>query len=291
MEQEEDLITKKEEDYLKEALEQADPQLKEWVKYNALGIKQKKGEKLTEEETNFLTQMNQAYAEETLQQEAEQKALQENEERKQKILEDYEKTKVTEPTKIDYHHDNQKLVGGDSLPKLLKFAYTLKKAKKKGGKILIKITRQKNVSIEWINKDLTYVEFYTKDEKGNVIPEITRVTKIDYNYEGSPIPVLFAVQGYYENWDFYNEFRKDITSEMMARIASRARHAGYLEGINQREDSKPKGMLENLQPLMPIILIIGLLVIGWLTYSMYGEMVEMAKTIEALKATVGVVVQ
>ena len=124
------------------------------------------------------------------------------------------------------------------------------------------------------------------DEKGNVIPEITRVTKIDYNYEGSPIPVLFAVQGYYENWDFYNEFRKDITSEMMARISSRSRHAGYLEGINQREDSKPKNPLEGILMYLPLIIVVVCLIMLWLLYTMYGEMQQMVIVVDSLKTTI-----
>jgi len=284
--EEETTKKKTEAQYLQEALENADPDLKAWVKYNALGVKQKDGVKLTKEETEFLEAMNQAYAIEQARQEKVQRELEADQANKDKIKEQFEKAKLEEPYKIDYHRDNQKLVGGDSIPKLLKFAFTLKKAKKKGGRILIKITRQKNVSFEWTMKDINFVEFYNKDEKGNVIPEITRVTKIDYNYEGSPIPVLFAVQGYYENWDFYNEFRKDITSEMMARIASRSRHAGYLEGINQREDSKPKNPLEGILMYLPLIIVVVCLIMLWLVYSMYGEMQQMVIVVDSLKNSV-----
>jgi hypothetical protein len=276
---------KTEEEYLKDVLENADPELKQWARYNILGQKQKDGVPLNEDEARFLEQMNKAY--DAVAQEQEQKRIEqeENEKMRRRVIEEYEKTKKATPDKVVSHRDQETFVGGDSIPKLLKFALLMKKAKKKGGKILVKITRQKNVFFEWTLKDINFVEFITKDEKGNVIPEITRVTKIDYNFEGAPIPVLFAVQGYYENWDFYDEFRKDITSEMMARIASRARHAGYLEGINQKEeDNRPNNWLNNLQPFVPLILIIGFLVMGWILYNMYADLTQMMNAVEAMKA-------
>jgi len=71
---------------------------------------------------------------------------------------------------------------------------------------------------------------------------------------------------------------------MVSRISSRSFHAGYLEGIDLREKNKPKGLLDNLQPLMPIIMILGFLVMFWLLYQMYGEIQAMAEVVNNFRS-------
>lgn len=277
-----------EKEYLIKALEEGDKEVGIYYKYKALGLKQKEGKQLTKEEKEFMIEMNQLYEQDRqAQQEAEQQ-LQEEAEKKQKILEEYEIVKANAPSKIDViKADSKSFSGGDSIPKLLAFALAMKQAKKKGGKVLVKVTRDRKFYIEWTTKDLHFVEFSTKDEKGNVIPEVTRFTEYKYSYEGSPVPVLFAIQGYSEGFDFYDKYKKDITAEMVSRIASRARHSGYLEGINLRDKDKPKNnLMEGLQQWMPIILIIGLLVIGWFMYQMYNDMAATYKIVQALQQQV-----
>lgn len=274
-----------EKDYLIQALESGEPEILAHIKYRAIGKKQADGVKLTKEESVFMEEMNRLYALERQKMEAQAQIQKEAEEKRKEVMQEYEQTKKNAPQKIDVVNEEKTLRGGESIPKLLKFAYQMKMAKKKGGKVLVKVTRDKRVIIEWTMKDLHFVEFYTKDEKGNLIPEITRFNEYKYNYEGSPIPVLFAIQGYAEGFDFFDEFRQDITSEMVSRISSRSFHAGYLEGIDLREKQKPKSMLDNLQPLMPIIMILGFLVMFWLLYQMYGEIQAMYEIVQAFKTT------
>lgn len=281
----ETLINKdSEKDYLLEALETGEQEIYVHVRYKALGKKQAEGQPLTKEESKFMEEMNKLYSLEQQQQQAREIAETENLKIKEEVQKEYEQTKKHSPSKIDIVRKDESIRGGESLPKLLKFAFQMKMAKKKGGKVLVKVTRDKRVIIEWTNKDLAFVEFYTKDEKGNLIPEITRFNEYKYNYEGSPIPVLFAIQGYAEGFDFFDEFRKDITSEMVSRIASRSYHAGYLEGVNLRDKQDKKSMLDSLQPLLPLIMIIGFLVMGWVLYMMYQEIQSMTHTVEAFKA-------
>ena len=274
-----------EKDYLIEALNSGEPEILAHIKYKAIGKKQADGKELTKEESVFMEEMNKLYALEQQKLNAQAQIQAEAEEMKKQVMKEYEETKKTNPEKIDKVDDSKTLRGGESIPKLLKFAFQMKKAKKKGGKVLVKVTRDRKVIIEWSLKDLHFVEFYTKDEKGNLIPEVTRFNEYKYNYEGSPIPVLFAIQGYAEGFDFFDEFRQDITSEMVSRISSRSFHAGYLEGIDLREKQKPKNMLENLAPLTPIILIGGFLVMGWILYQMYAEIQTMTAVVEAFRTT------
>lgn len=280
-----------EKEWLMKALDSnQDPNLQAYLKYQALGLKQKEGKLLTQDETLFLADMNKMYEVEAQQQALQEQKIKEDEELKARVLEDYEKTKASSPEKIDSVDKSLKITGGESLPRILKFALLMKKAKKKGGKLVVKVTRDRKVMIEWTNKPLAFVEFWTTDEKGSQVPEVTRFNEYKYNYEGTPIPVLFAIQGYAEGFDFFDEFRKDITSEMVSRIASRARHSGFLEGINQRDSEKNKGMFAGLEPFMPIIILGGFILMIFMLYLLYGEVTNMIKEVEAVKQAVGVMV-
>jgi hypothetical protein len=294
--EEESIINNKykdeEKDYLMKALDESSEEELAMIKYRAINLKHKEGKQITDEEKEFVKDMNALFAQEQEQQKELEEKIQKQKEQQEQLMKDYNIAKKKEPEKIEKHVVSESFKGGDSVPKLLKFAFMLKTAKKKGGKILVKVTRDRNVFLEWTLKEVNFVEFFTKDEKGDVIPEITRVNEFKYNYEGSPIPVLFAIQGYAETFDFFNEFRKDITSEMVSRIASRARHSGFLEGINQRDqNSKKNNLLATLTEFMPLILILGLLVMGWLMMQMYGEMTALHEAIEALKTSIPMVVQ
>lgn len=282
---EEQVNKDEEKDYLMKALEESDPQMLSYVKYNAIGLKIKEGKPITEEEKAFVEDMNKLYALEKKSIEEETIRQQEEEALKQKVLEEYNIVKNADPSKIDtLKQKDEKYRGGESLPKLLKFAMAMKKVKKKGGKVLVKITRDRQFFIEWTNKDIQFVEFWKKDEKGNLIPEITRFQEYKYTYEGSPVPVLFAVQGYSNGYDFFDKYRKDITSEMVSRIASRAYHSGYLEGINLSDKKKKDNMLAALTEFMPLILIGGLLILGWLMYQMYTDMGTMYNAVQVMQA-------
>jgi hypothetical protein len=251
-------------------------------------------EKLTLNETNFKNKVDEsiARAEAQMHIQNETKRLAEKEqelEKKEEFLKEYIKTKEENPDKIIQTKQKElTLTGGDSLPKLLHFVFMLRKAKKKGGKILVQVMRNKQVYLKWTKADLAYVEFITKDEHGNELLEVTRFNEYIYTYEGTPIPVLFAIQGIAEGYNFFGEFKKDITAEMVGRLTSRAYHAGYQKGAELVDPNKnKKNLLDTLMKFMPVILIVGLLALGYLMWQMVGQMNEMYKVVtnpEAVQA-------
>jgi hypothetical protein len=252
------------------------PELKQYLEYLRIKKKVESKDKLTDEEIAFIKDI-----EDAAQREQEIKAAQEakakeesdrQEKLKAEIQADYEKTKKEAPEKIVAVREKDiTLTGGESIPKLLKFIFAMKKARKKGGKVLIQVFRSRKVLVKWTANDITFVEFYTTDEKGNELMEVTRFSEYPYSFEGTPIPVLFAVQGYAEGWDFFSEFRKDLSSEMVSRLITRAFHAGYLKGAEVAQPTKKKNMLEGLMAFTPIICLGGFLIIGFLVYQMYTD--------------------
>ena len=49
-------------------------------------------------------------------------------------------------------------------------------------------------------------------------------------------------------------------------------------------------MLGALTEWMPIILVIGLLIMGWLMYQMYGSMAEMYQTVQVMQSQMNTLV-
>ena len=245
-------------------------------------------EELTPEELAWKNEIEKLYMEEqSAEEKQEEQAATEKkrqEEIKAEVIREYNETKAKNPEKILKTTEQEAiLTGSESLPKILSLVFKLKKARKKGGKILIQVFRNRKVILKWTRNDISFVEFWSKDENGNDLIEITRFSEYKYLFEGTPIPVLFAVQGYAEGFDFFSEFRKDLTSEVVSRLLMRSYIAGYVKGAEIKQDTKKKGMLEGLQPLMPVIIIGGFILLAYLIYMMYGEMQDMIEAMNALK--------
>jgi len=272
-----------------ESILNENPDMKNYLEYMWLKQKVKSGEKLTPEETKLKMdydamaqreqEINRA-AEERAQAEAARQAKLQRE-----ILMEYAETKEKNPQKIVVARESDiVLSGGTSIPKLMKFIFTLNKAKKKGGKVLVQVFRSRKVLVKWTASDITFVEFYTTDEKGNELMEVTRFSEYTYSFEGTPIPVLFAVQGYAEGFDFFSEFRKDLSSEMVSRLITRAFHAGYLKGAEVAQPNKKNNLLEGLQQWTPLIVIAGMGILGFLMYQMYNDNTTMLHAMQSIQS-------
>jgi hypothetical protein len=260
-------------------------------KYIEITTKETRKQKLTEEEQEFKTKVEEAItkAEQKAEIDYQERLLQAREEelnKKEEFLKEYQKVKSETPEKIQYASMTEKGLSGEtSLLKAITFWLSMKKPKQKGGKILIKVFRDKRVTIEWNNKDLTYVEFHSKDEKGNDLVEITRFNEFIHTFEGTPVPVLFAIQGIPEGYNFFESMKKDITAEMMSQMTLRAYHAGFIKGAELVNPNASKNnILEMLTKFMPLILIIGLVAILYLLNQNYESMKAVYSTVQVMQA-------
>lgn len=272
-----------------DSLIEEDEDLKQWLEYKRLQNKTKQGMPLTEDEKKFKEDIEEMQKKEMEAEKAQNLLLQEEKLRQEKleneIKEQYLETKKDNPSKVIQAKEKEiSLTGGESLPKLLGFVFAMKTAKKKGGRILVQVFRNRKVIIKWTLNEVTFVEFFTKDEKGNDLMEITRFSEYQYSYEGTPIPVLFAVQGYAEGFDFFSEFRKDLSSEMVSRLVTRAWHSGYLKGAEVAQPKNKGDPFGFLTPFMPIIIIGGFIIMIYLLWQQYGAMNEMYATVQVLQA-------
>jgi hypothetical protein len=287
--------TKKNIDYTK--VIETMPELKDDLDYLLLTKKIEEGKQLTKKEQEFkktyeiAKQKEQEFAEH-------QEQLKQQEESKEKILQErvnqeYEEYKKLNPSAIEII-DSSKAVSLTGSDNFLKVALTwaqLIKTRKKGGKIFVKVSRPKRVSFEMTTKDIKFVEFWSTNERGDRVKEVTRVSQYNYTFDGTSIPVVFAIQGFAESYDYYGNFKKDLTSEYVSGLVMESYNLGYKDGVVIKDkEIKKSGLLGTLTEYMPLILILGILVLGWLMYTMYGEMAVLYETMKELQAQLPMVV-
>ena len=273
-----------------------DDEIKTVLEYRRLLKKQERGEELTPKEVAWKKQIEELQLKEMKAKEEQEEKAKEEQEKQEKIkadiMREYNETKKKNPHKILKTNESEAiLTGSESIPKILSLVFKLKKARKKGGKVIVQVFRNRKVILKWTRNDVSFLEFWSKDEKGNALVEVTRFSEYKYTFEGTPIPVLFAVQGYAEGFDFFSQFRKDLTSEIVSRLVMRSYIAGYTKGAEIKQKETKKSALASLQPLMPIIIIAGFIFLGYLLYTMYGEMQDLIVAMEALKAQMNTAVQ
>lgn len=282
---------KEDKDY--SAIIEDSPELKQYLEYTRIKKKFEAGQPLTQKEAQFKVELDKAVVREKEVEEIQERTAQEQQAKQKQIQEEimreYQATKNKSPEKILKVSELEiTLSGGESIPKLLSFVFAMKKARKKGGKVLVQVFRSRKVMVKWTNKDISFVEFYTTDEKGNELMEVTRFSEYPYSFEGTPIPVLFAVQGYAEGFDFFSEFRKDLSSEMVNRLITRSFHAGYMKGAEVSQPKKKNDFLASLLEFTPIICIAGFFVVGYLVYTMSQDNKVMLESVLAMKNTLAV---
>lgn len=280
------------------------PELKNDLDYILITKKVNDGKKLTDKEQEFKEQYELAiqkqkeveenYNEKLLE---EQKAL--TEDQKQQIEQEYKQYKEKYPDKV-VTVDAAKEVTLDGGANFLKVAMAwakLIKSKKKGGKIFVKVTRGKKFALEYTTQDIRFVEFWYKNERGEMVKEITRVNQYNYTFNGTSIPVIFAIQGFAESYDFFGDFKKDLSSEFVTGLALDAYNAGLKDGLVLKDANAKKNPFASLEPWMPLIIIAGFLVMGYIMYTMYGEFTQLVeltqqltKDLAALKASSGTLV-
>jgi hypothetical protein len=210
------------------------PELKADLDYLAITKKLENAETLSIQEEKFkatyeeakIKEQEYALAQETqAQQEAEK---QKNQELQLQINKEYEEYKQDNIKGIVVHNSEKSLhlEGSDNFLKVAMTWLQFKKTKKKGGKIFVKVARPKKVSIEWTNEDIRFVEFWSKNERGEKVKEVSRVNEYMYTFMGTSIPVIFAVQGYAVAYDFYSHMKKDLSSEFVSGLVMEAYNLG-----------------------------------------------------------------
>jgi hypothetical protein len=266
------------------------PELKQDLDYVLIINKLKKGKTITKKEEEFKQVYESAKQkeQETLEQQEKQFEKEQIEQKflQDKINKEYEKFKVLHPDRIESIDTTKSfsMNGSENFLKVALMFLKLKKHKKKGGKIFVKVARPKKVSIEWTTKDLKYVEFWGKNDRGEAVKEVTRVNEYQYSFNGTSIPVVFAIQGVPIAYDFYSGMKKDLSSEFVSGLVMEAYNVGFKDGVVMTDKSKKPNPLEGILMYLPIIIVIMCIAMIYFLYSMYEDQTKMLDMISALKS-------
>jgi len=284
-------IPNSEKDYMKDIID-SDPVLKAGLTYAALKRKEKT-EGLREDEKEFMHNYEESQAAqeaETVEKMKNDALAKDIEDQRQAMMKEYYETKKNDPSKVATL-DEQKLAlsGEESFFQILKFVKLLKKAKKSGGKVLVQVFKSRRVLFQYTQEDLQFVEFFSRDEKGNTVLDVCRFSEYKYSMDGSPMPVLFAVQGFAEGFDFYDSFRKNLDSETVNNLMIRSYHAGFLKGAEIREPEAQNDFMEKWAPILMVVAIVAVIItlyFGYMTYDKLkflnsDSMVNLAKLAKA----------
>jgi hypothetical protein len=239
--------------------------------------KVKEKQELSFEETKFVENVNEQIKQSELEEEIKQRELDQD-----IILKEYAEAAPSEKLTAEQVAKNSVRVGGGGFLQKIFVNLALRNAAKKGGSLLLKVYRDSAIEIIWSKTPVRFVEFVEPGEiSGETIKHISRVTKTKHRLKGSSIPIHIICEGVFENLNLYGDTETNLSSEYLNRMSISYFQAGLSKGLGLRTSND--NFLASLQPLMPIILIVGLLVIGWISMQMYGEMTALRAAVEASK--------
>ena len=267
------------------------PELKFDLEYLRIKNKFDNGKDLTEKESGFKEQYELAKFKEQEQQEIQEKEYLEEQEKQKNLQEqinkEYEDFKIKHPDKVESVDTNKifSMAGSENFLKVALMFLKLKKTKAKGGKIFVKVARPKKVSFEYTNKDLKYIEFWGKNERNEPVKEVTRVTEYQYSFNGTSIPVVFAIQGVPISYDFYSGMKKDLSSEFVSGLVMEAYNLGYKDGSLLVDKNKKENKLQELMPFMVVAILVIMGIVAYLAYMIYEDNTQILNALDVIKST------
>ena len=149
-----------------------------------------------------------------------------------------------------------------------------KKAKQKGLMVLIKCYRDTGVELITTKKPVKFVEFKEKNEKDEEVRYICRVVKTKHRLKGTSIPVHFVGEGINENLNLFEGAEVELSAEYVNKMNSLYYYSGLLTGLAMRDEGA-RGSLEKFMPILVLIIIFGMLALGYLTYQTYDIVVKL----------------
>jgi len=220
---------------------------------NLIKNKLNKKEKLTDEQALFLAMHKERVLK---RKEEEQKLIQQltkqtKEKEKKELIKEYDS--APEEEKITAKQTG-KAIGPSGLSKFLastKIKKVNKKARTKGGEIIIKGHIGKGYEILWSRKPVRYVEFISKNEQGEEVRNITRIVKTKGHLKGSSIPVHLCLEGIADSFDPFEGLETNLSAEYFNKLLMGQFQSGLAVGLA----IKPKKADRSLERFMPIILI------------------------------------
>jgi len=204
-----------------------------------------------------------------LREQEEQKAKElqaQKEQEKKEVLEEYEKIKKEEPENVLKADTKGDVVGPGKIKEFFagrRINKIKEKAYKKGKHIIIKAYAGRGFEII-SSKPVKYVEFKTKNEKGEEIVNITRIAQPKGHLQGTSIPVHLCIEGVANSVDLFQNFETNMSAEYINKLLQGEFETGLTTGLAIRSDKANKFDVAKITPILFIILIAAM---GFIAYN------------------------
>lgn len=263
------------------------------LRLKSIIAKDKRGEKLSNEEMQMLVLNAQIMkAEQDLVQRlesaeeinAEKNRLQNQ--LKKNILKEYNETKKKNPELIARNGLGPKQEGfvvGKNFLKSMSFIVGTHWAIRFGYVKLVKIWKDRSVQEIYLKQMPKFVEFWSRNERGEDQVNICKVRMMNYRLQGTTIPICYAVEGFIDAYDFFGDMRDEYTQELFQK----ANLLGYWAGVLKGKETFPDQKEESFWSKYKLLLILGVIlviIIGLAYYAQFNQIQEMTTQIETLTA-------
>lgn len=261
------------------------------LRLKAIIAKDKRGETLSNEEMQMLVLNTQIMkAEQELEHRLESaeeitaERIKLDNQIKQTIIKEYNETKKKNPELIIKNGLGPKQEGfvvGKNFLKSMAFIVGTHWAIKYGYCKLVKVWKDKGVEEIYLKKMPKFVEFWSKNERGEDQVNICKVRIMNYRLQGTTIPVCYAVEGFIDAFDFFGNMRDEYTQELFQK----AQLLGYWAGVLKGKETFPDQKEESFWSKYKLLLILGgimLLLIGLAYYAQFQQIQDMTTQIDTL---------
>ena len=194
------------------------------------------------------------------------------EEERKLIKQEFDAAKPDEKLDGDYQAQQIDPSGLQQWMKEFGLNRTKKKAYKKGLNIIIKCNIGRGYEIITSKKPVRYVEFKSKNEKGEDVTNITRITKNKGHLNGSSIPVHFCIEGVANSFDPFENMETNMSAEYFNKLLQGEFQAGLATGLAIKPEGAGGLDMAKLTPLLLLGVIGALGVIAYYQMQLF-EMV------------------
>ncbi|MEO5350121.1 MAG: hypothetical protein H7836_10800 [Magnetococcus sp. YQC-3] len=180
--------------------------------------------------------------------------------RKAGLIEEFDSAPETEKLRAGVQG---KPVSPDGLKQFLaktKVGRVNKKARRKGGEIIIKGNIGKGYEIVWSKNPVRFVEFFSKNEQGELVRNVTRITKTKGHLKGSSIPVHLCLEGVANSIDPFEGIETNMSAEYYNKLLMGQWQSGYAAGVAIKQEGQGMDKFAKFMPILMLV-VVGCLII------------------------------
>jgi len=192
--------------------------------------------------------------------------------KKKEVEKEYKEVKAKKPELVLDANIKGKQYSAGALKNMMasrKLDKIKKKAFRKGGEIIIKGHIGKGYELIWSKTPKRYVEFLSKNEQGEEVRNITRITKTKGHLRGSSIPVHLCLEGVANSIDPFEGIETNMSAEYFNKLLQGEFQSGLATGLAIRPEKASRFDMAKVTPILFLALLGGMIILGYYVTQIY----------------------